>query len=144
MNRDCALCELSASAKAWASKGRQGLSPEELRDLLREQEERCALSGAHLLFSKKLGTPRKGGRGVHPLYPAVDHIECRTGIQGHQIVCYALNDVKGHLPFECFKALKRTQAWKLFMQRWKTQAENGPRTREAFRRLIFPNDKPKK
>jgi hypothetical protein len=139
MAKEPALFELSPAAEAWASKRRQGLSREEQRDLLRRQQERCALSGARLLFDKQEGTPESGGRGVHPLYPAVDHIDCGTRGRGHQIVCYALNDVKGHVPFECFEALRATQAWKELMRRWRALDEEGPRTREAFKRLIFPN-----
>ena len=139
MTRKTSLSELSASAEAWASKRRQGLSPTRLRDLLKEKGERCALSGARLLFDRKLGTPQKDGLGVHPLYPAVDHLESGTGERGHQIVCYALNDVKGHVPFDCFEALKCTEPWKELMRRWSLQAEKDPHDREAFKNLIFPN-----
>jgi len=133
------MTPLSAPARAWAARRRQGLSPTQLIDLLIRQEERCALSGAPLLFDKTQGTPQKDGLGVHPLYPAVDHIECGTGERGYQIVCYALNDVKGHLPFDCFEALARTEPWKDLMRRWSSQAASDPLNREAFRRLIFPN-----
>jgi len=127
-------------AEEWAAKRRQGLSPSELKALLLKQGERCALSGARMLFDKKSGTPQKSGHGVHPLYPAVDQIEPGNPKRGHQIVCYALNDVKGHMPFECFKKLRRTRAWKELMLRWRTEAEgHHRRDREAFRRLIFPN-----
>jgi hypothetical protein len=132
--------ELSTSAKAWAAKRRQKVTPARLKELLSRQRERCALSGAPLLFDRKLGTPQKGGHGVHPLYPAVDHLECGNAERGYQIVCYALNDVKGHMPFACFEALKNTDAWKAFMQRWCLQAMNDPQNREALRELIFPND----
>jgi len=135
------MFELSTAAKAWASKRRQGRSRRELTELLCKQEERCALSGACLLFDRQLGTPQKGGLGVHPLYPAVDHVECRTGEHGYQIICYALNDVKGHIPFDCFEALKRTEPWQALMSRWKSLAEIDPANREAFRMLIFPNAK---
>ena len=81
---------------------------------------------------------------MHPLYPAVDHRECGNPERGYDIVCYALNDVKGHMPFECFEALKRTMAWKAFMQRWRKQAQTDPQNREALRALIFPNDSRKK
>src|SRR5260370_9795460 len=74
-----------------------------------------------------------------PLYPAVDHIQCGTKERGHQIVCYALNDVKGHVPFDCFEALKRTEPWKELMRQWSSLAENDPHHREGFKRLIFPN-----
>jgi hypothetical protein len=125
------LYELSKLEKDWASKGRQGLSPMELRDLLIKQEGRCALSRVPLNFEKKLGTPKACGLGCHPLYPAVDHIQCGTPKGRHQIVCYTLNDVKGHLPLECFKALKSTKAWKRFMEAWKSQAEKDSRKSHA-------------
>ncbi len=76
---------------------------------------------------------------MHPLYPAVDHIQCGTKERGHQIVCYALNDVKDHVPFDCFEALKRTEPWKELMRQWSSLAENDPHHREGFKRLIFPN-----
>ena len=134
------LCELSAPAQAWASKRRrQGLSPTQLKDLLSKQKELCALSKARLLFDREQGTPQKDGHGVHPLYPAVDHIESGSGERDHQIVCYALNDVKGHMPFDCFKAMQRTKPWKALMERWRSLAENDPCNREKFTKLIFPN-----
>lgn len=111
---------------------------------MRQQGERCALSGARLLFDRELGTPLKGGLGVHPLYPAVDHIECGNQERGCQIVCYALNDVKGHLPFDCFEALRATKPWEEFMRRWRLQAENNPYNREAFTSLVFPNGNKRK
>jgi hypothetical protein len=140
MARETPRYELSPPAKAWASKGRQNLSPTRLKELLSKQREKCALSGARLLFDKALGMPQKAGHGVHPLYPAVDHRECGNPGRGYHIVCYALNDVKGHMPFDCFEALKRTKAWKAFMKRWRTHAETDPQNRKALRRLIFPND----
>ncbi len=137
--------ELSTEARKWAARRRrQGVSPTELAKLLSEQGEKCALSGVSLLFDRKLGTSKAGGQGVHPLYPAVDHRECRNAERGYQIVCYALNDVKGHMPFHCFEALKGTDAWKEFMGGWRSQAEKDPHDREAFKALIFPNDSRKK
>lgn len=135
---------LSALAEQWASKrSRQKLSSTRLRELLRKQEERCALSGAPFVFDKKLGTPQKGGYGTHPLYPVVDHVECGTQ-RDHQIVCHALNDVKGHLPFDCFEALKCTEPWKKLMVQWKSQALRDPNDREAFTKLVFPNGNQRK
>jgi hypothetical protein len=81
---------------------------------------------------------------VHPLYPAVDHLECGNAERGCQIVSYALNDVKGHLPFECFEDLKTTKSWITLMDRWRKQAEGNPNDREALRKLIFPNDNRKR
>lgn len=136
--------QLSPLGRKWASKRRQNVSPTKLKEMLNQQGERCALSGAPLLFDKEEGTPHKGGKGVHPLYPAVDHIECDNVERGCQVVCFALNDVKGHLPFDCFEVLKRIAEWRDFMERWREQAEKNPHDRQAFRRLIFPNDSRKK
>jgi hypothetical protein len=90
------------------------------------------------------GTPVSGGRGCHPLYPAVDHIDFGNYAGDYQIVCYALNDLKGHLPPDCFKALTKTSAWKKLMQMWVEQAKNDNKNREAFRRLLRPNAAPEK
>jgi hypothetical protein len=136
--------ELSELEKEWASKGRQGLSPMELRGLLIKQRGRCALSHVPLDFDKKLRTPQAGGLGCHPLSPAVDHIQCGTPKGERQIVCYALNDVKGHLPLACFKALKRTKAWKQFMGEWKLQAKKDRNNREAFTEIVFPHGNQRK
>jgi hypothetical protein len=79
--------QLSPLGRKWASKRRQNVLPTKLKEMLSEQGERCALSGAPLLFDKDEGTPHKGGKGVHPLYPAVDHIECGNVERGCQVVC---------------------------------------------------------
>ncbi len=62
----------------------------------------------------------KDGHGVHPLYPAVDHIECGNQSGSCQIVCYALNDVKGNLPHDCFEALRQAEAWSELMGKWQS------------------------
>ncbi|HOS45696.1 MAG TPA: hypothetical protein PLQ69_04380 [Paludibacter sp.] len=136
--------ELTDEQKKWASKKRQGVPATKLRELLIKQEGRCALSGVKMIFDSKEGTPISGGSGCHPLYPAVDHKDPGNPTGGHQIVCYALNDLKGHLPPDCFKALTETDAWKNLIQKWVEQAENGNTDREAFRRLLRPNATPKK
>jgi hypothetical protein len=89
-------------------------------------------------------TPVKGGPGYHPLCPAVDHKDPGNPNGGFQIVCYALNDLKGHLPVECFDALSGTDAWRRLMLSWKEQAEKEPTNRDALRRLLRPNAKLKK
>ena len=128
----------------WASKPHQGASPSEQRRLLRDQRGRCALSGVELLFDVKDRTPQKGGLGCHPLSPAIDHKDPGNPHGGYQIVSYALNDLKGHLPADCFEALCETEAWQKLMQDWKAQAEKDTTDREAFRRLLRPNALPKK
>ena len=74
--------------------------------------------------------------------PAVDHIDPGNRNGGFQIICYALNDLKGHMPTGCFNALTRTDEWKELMQMWKIQAEVDPHDREAFKRLLRPNATP--
>jgi hypothetical protein len=41
-------------------------------------------------------------------------------------VCNDLNDIKGHLPYACFQALRGTDAWQQFMIRWRQEAERNP------------------
>lgn len=123
----------------WASKRRQGLQPSRVREILARNGGKCALSGVQMIFDKKEGTPRKGGPGCHPLYAALDHVDAGNPNGGFQIVCYALNDLKGHLPLECFRALTKTKAWKELMKRWADQARMDPGDREAFKRIIRPN-----
>jgi len=130
--------ELTDEQKRWASKKRQGVSAKKLRELLISQKGRCALSGVKMIFDSNEGTPISGGRGSHPLYPAVDHIDPGNSAGGYQIVCYALNDLKGHLPYDCFEALRSTDAWKKLMEAWAEQAKKS-KDREAFRRLLRPN-----
>ena len=55
---------------------------------------------------------------------------------GHRIVCYDLNDLKGHLPNKVFMELQNTSAWKHQMQQWKSQAENNPMDIDAFKELL--------
>jgi predicted nucleotidyltransferase len=136
--------ELTEQQKKWASKRRQGASATTLRKLLITQKGRCALSGVEMIFENVEGTPVSGGKGCHPLYPAVDHIDPGNPEGGHQIVCYALNDLKGHLPPDCFKALSGTNAWQGLMEQWRKQAQKDKTDREAFMHLLRPNAKPKK
>jgi len=135
--------ELTPDQERWASKGRQHVNKSDLRATLIKQEGKCALSGVKMIFKVEEGTPTKGGSGCHPIYPAVDHIDPGNSDGEHQIVCYALNDLKGHLPLECFAALQNTDAWKTLMHQWREQAVKDSTDREAFMRLLRPNAKPK-
>jgi hypothetical protein len=105
--------------------------------LARIQKQRglCALSDAPLRFDSKSGTAVAGGRGVHPLYAAVDHVSPGSTAHGHQIVSYDLNDLKGHLPKRLFDALKRTRAWKDLMDAWRTHAHAERADHATFRSL---------
>ena len=131
---------LTEEQKKWAERGKRGASAAELRALVVKQSGLCALSSVTLLFNKKKdGTAIAEGEGCHPLYAAVDHIDPGNPKGGHQIICYALNDLKGHLPVECFEALKGTEAWRDLMRRWRELAERDSTNRKAFRRLLRPN-----
>lgn len=136
--------ELSEHQKKWASKRKQGASPKTLRELLISQKGRCSLSHVEMIFDKYEGTPVSGGKGCHPLYAAVDHKDPGNPKGGYQIVCYALNDLKGHLPNDCFQALSVTDAWNKLMDSWRNQAKKDAKDREAFKRLLRPNAVPKK
>lgn len=129
----------SEEQKKWASKSRQGAKKEILLELLKKQEGKCAISKVEMIFKPVEGRPVKGGRGCHPLYPAVDHIDPGNSNGGYQIVCYALNDLKGHLPVDCFNQLMRTSAWKKLMKQWADQAQKDWTDREAFKKLLRPN-----
>ncbi|MBM2832523.1 MAG: hypothetical protein HW414_1575 [Dehalococcoidia bacterium] len=137
------LTEQQKKWEKWASRKRQGASAEELRKLLRTQKGRCAFSDVEMVFEKTEGTPIRSGRGCHPLYPAVDHKDPGNSEGGYRIICYALNDVKGHLSLDCFRALRRTKAWHTLMEQWRQQAAKNKTDRKAFSRLLRPNAKPK-
>jgi len=106
------------------------------RDLIQKQGGNCALTGAPLLFDAKSGTPKVAGQGCHPLYAAVDHINPKRKDNGFQILCYDINDLKGHLPPPLFNALTKTQEWKNFVQAWKEAADSSPNKRSVFKKLI--------
>lgn len=129
--------------RKWTSRGRQSAAPKTLREILVKQKGLCALSRVPMIFDPKEGMPVKEGRGCYPLYPAVDHIDPGNPEGGHQIVCYALNDRKGHLPPDCFNALSKTEAWQSLMERWRKQAEHDKNDRKAFMRLLRPNARKK-
>jgi len=120
----------------WCRKSRWEISPPKLREMLRESGGNCKLSGVKMIFDAESGNPQRGGPGVHPLYASIDHIAPKNTARGHQIVCYALNDLKGHLPYNCFQALKKTTEWQSLMKKWKAQAKKNPDDREAFKQIL--------
>ncbi len=127
---------LSDVQKVWAERGKQGLNSSELQELIIKQRGRCALSGALMIFDKARGNPNINRQGCHPLYAAVDHVSPGNREYGHQLVCYDLNDLKGHLPNKVFIELQKTSAWKNLMQQWKSQSENNPMDIAAFKALL--------
>jgi len=100
--------------------------------ILVRQNGRCYLSRAKLIFDKSLGTPSRG-RGCHPLYASLDHIT--PGGTEVQVVCYALNDLKGHLPRDVFDELKNQPSWKRLMRRWRGLAKRNS-SRADFKKLL--------
>ncbi len=136
--------ELTEKHKQWARKRPQKVPASELIRLLMEQKGLCKLSQAPLVFDVSERTPIKDGPGCHPLSPAVDHKDPCDPKSGFQIVCYALNDLKGHLPVDCFDALSSSNAWKELMRKWKEKADKEPGDREGLMRLIRPNPKMKR
>jgi hypothetical protein len=127
---------LSDIQKVWAKKGKQRLGSSELQKLIIKQRGRCALSGALMIFDKACGNPNINKKGCHPLYAAVDHVSPGNTKHGHQLVCYDLNDLKGHLPQKVFTELQKTSAWKDLMQQWRSQSENDPTDIAAFKALL--------
>lgn len=130
---------LTEEQLVWIAKRRQRVAPTYLRELLIAQKGRCALSQAEMLFNLVERTPVRGARGCHPLSPAVDHVDPGNNSGRRQLVCYALNDLKGHLPVDCFDALQKTDPWIRLMEAWRAQAIRNPSDREAFKRLLRPN-----
>ncbi len=124
---------LTQEQEAWTNRRRHGLTPGFQRQLLIEQKGKCAISGVTMCFHIEARTPVP--RGCHPLAPSIDH-ENPGDPNRVQIVCYALNDLKGHLPYDCFKALAKTEEWKRLMAAWKKQAAKDPCDRTAFARLV--------
>ena len=133
MNEDY---EYSPAQAEWAKKRRHGLSPSKLKELIKKQKGRCALSEAEMIFEKEYGNPNINTEGCHPLYAAIDHISTSNDSYGYQLVCYDLNDLKGHLPYKIFKELQLTSAWIQLMNEWRSLAENNRMDRVAFKQLL--------
>jgi hypothetical protein len=109
--------------------------------LIHDQRGRCALSDVPLIFDPNEGGGSvPGGPGCHPVYAALDHCAPGSNCHGFQVVSYALNDLKGHLPLDCFVALCRSVAWRRLMDGWRRQYRRDVSDREAFRALLKTPD----
>ncbi len=128
--------QLSTAQMEWANKRKQGLSPSRLKELITKQKGRCALSGIEMIFEKKYGNPNINTKGCHPLYAAIDHISPSNDQYGFQLVCYDLNDLKGHLPYKVFKEMQLTEAWKHLMEEWRVVAKESPMDIEALKNVL--------
>lgn len=131
--------DLTEDQLQWAKKRRQGVGPRGLRAMLVAKRGQCALSKVPMVFDRSERTPVRAGRGCHPLSPAVDHVDPGNHTGPRQIICYALNDLKGHLPTDCFEALVDTKSWDRLMKAWRAQARKDWSDREAFMRLLRPS-----
>ena len=107
-----------------------------VRDLIWQKRGCCAWSGTPLIFNSEMGTSRKGGPGPHPCYAALDHTSPRSDEAGHEVVCFKLNDVKSHLPAECFRELQACESWKRLMDAWRAQAEKDINDVAGFELLL--------
>lgn len=128
--------KLTPAQAEWASRRKHRLSPSRLKELIKKQKGRCVLSGAEMIFKKEYGNPNINTSGCHPLYAAIDHISPNNDKYGHQLVCYDLNDLKGHLPYKIFKELQVTEAWRQLMNEWRSLAEKAPMDIEAFKKVL--------
>jgi hypothetical protein len=128
--------ELTPAQAEWASKRKHGLSSSKLKDLIKKQKGRCALSGAEMIFEKEHGNPNINTRGCHPLYAAIGHISPSNDLYGYQLVCYDLNDLKGHLPHKIFKELQLMAAWVQLMNEWRSLAEKDRMDIDAFKNVL--------
>jgi len=107
--------------------------------LIAAQDGMCAFSGVPLIFDRAHGggyTP--GCTGSHPIYAALDHCAPGSRSDGFQVVSYALNDLKGHLPLDCFRELTQTPSWQRLMAAWRRQQLLDVADRQAFRALLRP------
>lgn len=139
MSRGSANFVLTDDHRRWARSRQRtyGGSTKDYLLLICKQGGRCAFSNVPLIFAASEGGGSiPGGRGCHPVYAALDHCAPGSDCQGFQVVSYALNDLKGHLPIDCFAALCRTAAWRRLMRAWRRQHRRDISDREAFRSLL--------
>lgn len=127
--------QLTEAQIKW-TKNKKKLSSSRLKELIKKQKGRCALSDALLIFDKEYGNPNINRAGCHPLYAAIDHISPTNESYGYQLVCYDLNDLKGHLPNKVFMEFQNTSAWKLLMRQWKSQSEKDSFDIRALQTLL--------
>lgn len=131
--------ELTEEQQIWARKPKHGLAPAQLKNLILSQGGLCALSAVPLRFRPDDNDLCRNGPGVHPLYASLDHTDPGNSKGDFQIICNALNDLKGHLNLELFDALKQTAAWQNLMEQWRKQTAEDSEDRAAYAKLIRPN-----
>lgn len=131
--------EITPDHRRWSKNQQQryGRTRAYYLEMIVQQNGSCAFSGAAMRFDGASGTA-KSGLGCHGLYAALDHSAPGSDARGHQIVCYALNDLKGHLPYDCFLAQVQTPAWQRLMADWRRQAAKDPDDCVALYSLLRP------
>jgi hypothetical protein len=130
--------QLSTDHREWARRHskKYKLAESYLLSLITQQAGVCAFSGVVMFFDRLSGTPVTGGVGQHPLYATLEHCSPGCDDEGHEIVCSDLNDVKAHLPSDCFAELRLTGSWKARMARWKNVAATSPADRAALKAIL--------
>ena len=107
-----------------------------LSRLIRENEGRCAWSRIPLFFEAKHRTATAKNGGCHPFSASLHHMKPYSDEEGHEIVCYVLNGIKGQLPSSCFRALRKTKAWKDLMARLYDQWQKNPHNTNAIHNIV--------
>jgi hypothetical protein len=138
--------QITAEHRCWAAR-RQRKSGGRRSDylaLIAAQDGKCAFSDVPLIFDPAYGggnTP--GCPPAHPTYATLDHCAPGSRSHGFQIVSSALNDLKGHLPLDCFRELTRTPSWQKLMAAWRRQQRLDFNDDHAFRALLRPPNQAK-
>jgi 5-methylcytosine-specific restriction endonuclease McrA len=134
------MYKLDKEQTKWASRCKQGISPQMLRTLIVNQKGKCKLTNTKMLFNKTKHGTAEPGKGVHPLYAAIDHIhpkdkgKRKPEMKDIQLLCYAINDMKGHIPPRLFDLITGDNTeWKQFKRKWNRIR---PRNAKSYYRLI--------
>lgn len=108
-----------------------------LEEFIKTKKGKCALTDVELVFDKQEGTPKKG-KGCHALYASVDHIipNGDNSLENLQLVCYAINDLKGHMPNKLFSVIKNSDEWKEFKDGWQELAKSETSESKDFYKFI--------
>jgi hypothetical protein len=91
----------------WKANKRHHLPREYLRKILQRQRYKCAWSGLDLDFTPQVGQSFR--------YATLEHCKPKSNVEGHEVVCYQLNMLKGRLNLRLFRALQKTNEWKELM-----------------------------